>query len=91
MPRQVIVERNKRLMTWMASVLELYGEEKRQFYTDMMLLFMNVTDNELAEIICEKLSPKMLVGNIEDAQKIIRYFYDIAESWLDNTSDDPRA
>lgn len=89
-PRQIIVERNKRLMAWMAGVLDLNGEEKRQFYSEMSMLVFNVTDNELAEIICEKLSPKMLLADIDGAKKMINHFYDIAANWHFNTPADRR-
>jgi len=84
--QQVIEERNKRLMVWVADHLTLEGQKRQQLYSEMTLLFTHATDNELAEFLWEK----KLVENVESGKKAIKRFYDIAHGWLSNTAVDGR-
>lgn len=79
---QISAERNKRLLAWMADVLNLEASERPSFYAEMSKLITNVKDRELAEILYRRLAPQRLLHNIEDARKLIRHFHDIATSWL---------
>jgi hypothetical protein len=88
--RQVIDERNKRLMNWVTDELGLEGAERQEIHEEMMLLFRHATENELAEYLWEKLSPKNTIRTVDAAKEIIMRFYDIALGWLNNTAEDQR-
>jgi hypothetical protein len=45
--KEVIAERNKRLMAWIADELELEDTKRQQLYEKMTMLFGYVTDNRL--------------------------------------------
>lgn len=85
-PEQISTERNKRLLAWMADILNLEAGERPSFYAEMSKLIANVTDRELAEILHQRLAPQKLLHDIEDARKLIGHFHDIAASWLSKDS-----
>ena len=87
---QIIKERNKRLMAWMASVLNLQHNERPIFYIEISELFTNATDEVIAKVICNRLPPLVFAEDLEGAQKLISHFESIAEGWLANTSEDAR-
>lgn len=83
---QVIEERNKLLMAWLADELKLEGSRRQQLAQEMALLFAHATDNELAEYLWEKLCSKGVVKDVESAKSAMKRFHDIAHGWLSNTS-----
>lgn len=88
--RQVIDERNKRLMNWVTDELGLEGAERQEIHEEMTLLFKHATENELAEYLWEKLSSKNSVRTIDAAKEIIMRFHDTALGWLNNTAEEQR-
>lgn len=89
--KQLLAERNQRIVAWAAEKLGYEGTKREQFYHEMHLLFDHVTDNELAEYLLQKLSPAQTVTTVEGARKAIQRFHEIARGWLENTSTDRRA
>lgn len=81
-PEQILAERNKRLLAWLADALNLDASERPRFYAEMSKVIENITDGELADILYERLPPQVLIRGVEDARKLIRHFHDIAASWL---------
>lgn len=88
--QQVIAERNRRLMCWVADELELKDPERWNLYTEMKSLFKHSTENEQAEYLWEKLSSRNTVRTLEAAKEIMMRFHDIALGWLNNTTEDLR-
>jgi hypothetical protein len=85
--QQVIDERNKLLMNWMADELGLEGAERQELCEEMTLLFKYTTENELAEYLWEKLSPGNTVRTVDAAKEIIMRFHDTALDWLNSSTE----
>ncbi|MFZ5673256.1 MAG: hypothetical protein ACOZAM_09875 [Pseudomonadota bacterium] len=79
---QILAERNKRLLAWTADALNLDASERPRFYAETSKVIDGIADDELAELLYDRLPPQVLINGVEDARKLIRHFHDIAASWL---------
>ena len=50
--QQVVEERNRRLIIWVADQHDLKGGEREQVISKMTSLFKHASDNELAAFVC---------------------------------------
>jgi len=79
----IIMERNKRLMVWIAAVEGLNREEKQRFYAEMQSACKMLSDVELARYVFEELAPKgLLPQGIEGAKQLVERFSEEAKGWF---------